>query len=75
MLFGIYDADGSGALSYKEFSDGVFGRPQTAQSNGARPATAQGGSGNAVRHPEELAEALKNKLATRGARGIIGLQR
>jgi len=27
MLFGIYDADGSGALSYKEFSDGVFGRP------------------------------------------------
>ena len=27
MLFGIYDADGSGALSYKEFSEGVFGKP------------------------------------------------
>jgi len=30
MLFSIYDVDGSGGISYKEFSDGVFGRPQTA---------------------------------------------
>lgn len=30
MLFGIYDVDGSGALSYKEFAGAVFGRPSTA---------------------------------------------
>merc|ERR1711975_77040 len=31
MLFSIYDVDGSGAISYKEFSDGLFGaRPSTA---------------------------------------------
>lgn len=76
MLFGIYDADGSGALSYKEFSDGVFGRPGTAQSNAAsvRGSTA-GGSAGGNRDPEALAEALKAKLASRGARGIIGLQK
>jgi len=27
MLFGIYDVDGSGGITYKEFSDGVFVRP------------------------------------------------
>ena len=37
MLFNIYDADGSGALDYKEFSSAVFG----GQSNGqSRPSTA-----------------------------------
>jgi calcyphosin len=30
MLFTIYDADKSGALDYKEFTGGVFGRPVTA---------------------------------------------
>jgi len=33
------------------------------------------GSGSAVRDPEALAEALKGKLVSRGARGMIGLQR
>jgi len=33
MLFNIYDADGSGALDYKEFSSAVFGRPATASSS------------------------------------------
>ena len=80
MLFGIYDVDGSGALSYKEFSDGVFGRPQTAQSTSgsmrASVAGSMGGGGSVgTRDPEALAEALKAKLATRGARGIIGLQK
>lgn len=32
-------------------------------------------SSTAGASPEQLAEALKNKLATRGARGLIGLQR
>jgi Ca2+-binding EF-hand superfamily protein len=27
MLFSIYDLDNSGALSYKEFSEGVFSKP------------------------------------------------
>lgn len=26
-IFAIYDADGSGAISYKEFSSALFGRP------------------------------------------------
>jgi calcyphosin len=32
-------------------------------------------SSGTSRDPEALAEALKNKLASRGARGMIGLQR
>jgi len=27
MLFSLYDADGSGELSYKEFSSALYGRP------------------------------------------------
>jgi len=74
MLFSIYDVDGSGAISYKEFSDGLFGvRPSTAGSQSARPSTAA--STTNTQDPEQLALALKDKLATRGARGVIGLQR
>jgi len=29
MLFGIYDADASGAISYKEFSAALFNKAQT----------------------------------------------
>jgi len=32
-----------------------------------------GASGSDIRDPETLAEALKGKLASRGARGMIGL--
>lgn len=63
-LFNLYDTDRSGGLSYKEFSAALFTRPGTA-SGGAK--------GN--RSPEELAEALKAKLISRGSRGFIGLQR
>jgi Ca2+-binding EF-hand superfamily protein len=81
MLFSIYDADQSGGIDYKEFSGGVFGKagnggggPRTggfgaSASSGSSPAL---GGGN---DPEVLATKLKEKLATRGARGIIGLQR
>jgi Ca2+-binding EF-hand superfamily protein len=65
-LFNIYDADGSGALDYQEFSAAVFGKGQAGTS---RPGTAQSQS------PEQLAETLKDKLASRGSRGIIGLAR
>lgn len=76
MLFNIYDADGSGALDYKEFSSAVFGRPATASSS--RPqsqAGPVGGHSGGARTMEQLAEQLKTKLASRGARGVIGLQR
>jgi len=76
MLFNIYDADGSGALDYKEFSSAVFGRPATASSQ--RPPSQSGpvgGHSGGARTMEQLAEQLKTKLASRGARGVIGLQR
>jgi Ca2+-binding EF-hand superfamily protein len=65
-LFSAYDIDGSGTLDYNEFSGALFqkgdaSRPSTAQLSGA--------------DPEQLAEALKTKLASRGGRGIIGLAR
>ena len=62
MLFGIYDEDGSGTLSYKEFSQSLYARPQTAASYKS-----------GVRSAEELAEVLRVKLVSRGARGFIGL--
>lgn len=75
MLFGLYDVDGSGSISYKEFSAVVFGRPTTAQSNAKGVGTMQQAMASSNRNPEALAEQLKNKLAQRGARGMIGLQR
>ena len=70
MLFSLYDADRSGAIDYKEFSSAVFGRPQS-----AAPAKYGGQAQAASQDPEALALKLKEKLASRGARGIIGLQR
>lgn len=75
MLFSIYDVDGSGGIDYKEFSGVVFGRipsaaPKGGAGGGAGPSGGAGGN-----DPEALAIKLKEKLATRGARGIIGLQR
>jgi Ca2+-binding EF-hand superfamily protein len=65
MLFNLYDADGSGALDYKEFTSIVFG----GAAGGGEKQVAGG------MNPEALARKLQEKLATRGARGIIGLQR
>jgi len=80
MLFNIYDVDQSGALDYKEFSAAVFGGAPATPSQGGGKASqmSQGGNqgGNSgASDAETLAEQLKAKLATRGARGIIGLQR
>jgi hypothetical protein len=49
MLFGLYDVDNSGDLSYKEFSAALFARPATAGSEVNRGA----------RSAEDLAEVLK----------------
>ncbi len=63
-LFNIYDEDKSGALDYKEFSGMLFGK----QGGGGGGSPSKGGS-----NPEDLLAKLKQKLASRGARGIIGL--
>jgi Ca2+-binding EF-hand superfamily protein len=64
-LFGIYDLDGSGTLDYQEFSGALFGSAKAP----ATPGKAHG------MDPEQLAEALKTKLASRGGKGVIGLAR
>jgi len=63
-LFSIYDQDCSGAISYREFSTVLFGKHEGAQA----PV-------KSTRGPDELAEALRQKLISRGSRGFIGLQR
>lgn len=60
-LYNLYDKDGSGTLDYKEFASEVFGR----QVGGTPSQGAQSG--------DALLERLRQKLKTRGARGIIGL--
>jgi len=62
-LFGLYDKDGSGGIDYKEFGSEVFGREVNSPSKGGSQS------------PETLVQRLKDKLASRGGRGIIGLQR
>jgi len=65
-LFALYDLDGSGTLDYNEFAGALF-----TKGGDSRPSTAS----LAGADPEQLAEALKTKLASRGGRGIIGLAR
>jgi len=67
-LFSIYDLDGSGSIDYNEFSSVLFGKATPAQAS-SRPGTSAG------MDPEQLCEALRNKLASRGGRGIVGLAR
>lgn len=61
-LFNLYDKSGDGSIDYREFATELFGRDV----GGASPKKAGQG-------PEALLEKLKKKLASRGARGIIGL--
>ena len=64
-LFNLYDRDRNGCLDYKEFSMALFNKDVS----GGSPA--KGGSSGSG--PEDLVEKLRTKLASRGARGIIGL--
>jgi len=59
-LFSLYDTDQSGVISYREFASDIFGFDV-----GAKP----------VNEAEGLIEKMRAKLASRGARGIIGLGR
>lgn len=60
-LFSLYDHDGSGSIDYREFTAGVFGKESNATPQKAKMTS------------DELLDRLRKKLATRGARGIIGL--
>ena len=53
-LFSIYDVDKSGAIDYKEFSSGLFGKEA---SGGGSPA--KGGSGGSGSDPSALVEKLR----------------
>ena len=64
-LYNSYDVDGNGTLDYNEFSAALF-------SGNSKVNTTTIGYGL---NPEQLAQAIKNKLASRGAKGLIGLQR
>jgi len=78
-LFKYYDTDGSGALDYKEFAVAITGAHNHRQSQkvkvhhtgkdlGNKPSVNMSG-GNI----NEILEKVKVKLASRGARGIIGM--
>jgi hypothetical protein len=60
-LYALYDKDNSGTLDYREFASEIFGRDV-----GGTPARGRASG-------EDLLQRLRDKLKTRGARGIIGL--
>jgi len=71
QLFDFYDVDGSGQLDYTEFTAILFG------GSNAQKSPSRGGGGGQVSvegmKMEEAVEKFRQKLAARGARGIIGL--
>ena len=72
-LFGLYDRDRSGCLDYKEFTYSIFGGGNASQSSGPKQMSSARSTAPAGTSTEELLERLRTKLASRGARGIIGL--
>ena len=63
-MFGLYDTAKDGAIDYKEFAQQLYGRD-----------IASGSGSKAKANPDDLVDRLRKKLATRGARGIIGLSK
>jgi calcyphosin len=64
VLFSLYDQDESGSICYREFCSEIFGF----EVGGTQPS-------HTTTNPDQLVDRLRQKLASRGARGIIGLQR
>lgn len=60
-LYNLYDKDQSGTLDYREFASEIFGRDV-----GGTPARGKATA-------DDLLQRLRDKLKSRGARGIIGL--
>ncbi len=78
MLFSHYDSDGSGALDYKEFVAILVDKDtnnmekksaQFGQGLGYKPVASAAAGGNV----QEILAKVKAKLASRGARGLIGM--
>lgn len=63
-LYGLYDTDHTGTLDYKEFAQQLYGRDIPSGTSARNKAS-----------PDELIDRLRKKLASRGARGIIGLSK
>ena len=66
-LFNFYDVDRSGELDYKEFVDMLMG------TQGSKTARTSGPS--RLHEAENALEKMRQRLAARGSRGIIGLAR
>ena len=66
QFFRQYDLNGNGTLDYKEFSTALFKKTPAGGAPAQRP------QGN---DPESLVKLFREKIKSRGARGIIGLQR
>jgi len=76
QIFNYYDSNGNGLLEYKEFSGMVCGSiDKPTAPNKAN----EYGSGIGYQKPtdntniNELLQKVKTKLASRGARGLIGM--
>ncbi|CAG9315599.1 unnamed protein product [Blepharisma stoltei] len=70
-LFRFYDTDHSGALDYKEFVAAIFNN----QSITGRPGTSQKTLNQLVQDGQAGIEKIRERLAARGGRGIMGLAR
>ena len=69
-IFIAYDSDASGELDYREFIAGVFGE----NSNAGKFLAPQKASSPAIQQQGlQALEKLRDRLLSRGARGIIGL--
>jgi len=66
-LFKIYDVSNDGVIQYKEFTSVVLGRTV--------PQSARKGGNQAGNSSDALMDRLRQKLKSRGAHGMIGLQR
>ena len=79
MLFNYYDTDGSGALDYKEFTAIIVDNDKTGKPEKKSQQYGQGfGYKTQVQTPSgtntnEILAKVRTKLASRGARGIIGM--
>jgi Ca2+-binding EF-hand superfamily protein len=72
QLFRIYDTDRSGELDYQEFAASIFGAQSA---SGRRLSPTKGALPSELQEAEQVIEKLRQKLAARGGRGILGLAR
>jgi Ca2+-binding EF-hand superfamily protein len=71
-IFDYFDTDKSGSVSIKEFSDALFNHKKETESEVASNEEEESGKKDKA-GDKEMLKKLKEKMASRGARGIIGL--